>query len=50
MEVKAGPYKGRLKICSESLKEANCEYFIAQLRKMAYGDQGITMNFIMSQL
>jgi hypothetical protein len=29
-----------VKICSESLKE-EC---IAQLRKMAYGDQGITMN------
>jgi hypothetical protein len=31
-------------ICSESLKEGY--EFMAQLRKMVYGEQGKTMNFI----
>jgi hypothetical protein len=35
-----------MKICSESFKEGYKEEFMAQLRKMVYGDQGITTNFI----
>jgi hypothetical protein len=36
MDVKAGPSKGKMGICSESLKKDIKED----------GDQGITMNFI----
>jgi hypothetical protein len=35
-----------MKICSKSFKEGYWEEFVAQLRKMEYGDQGISMNFI----
>jgi hypothetical protein len=35
-----------MKICSESLEEGYSEEITSQLRKIVYGDQGITMNFI----
>jgi hypothetical protein len=44
MEVKAWLSKGKVKVCSGSLKENSYEKFTAQLMNMVCGDQGITMN------
>jgi hypothetical protein len=44
--MKAGPSKGKMKIYSKCLKERYYEEFLAQLQKIVYGDQGITMNLI----
>jgi hypothetical protein len=51
MELIVDPSKGKMKICSKSLKEE----FIAHLRKMAYENQGIgltmnSINYVMNKI
>jgi hypothetical protein len=45
-KCKPAPQWGKMKICSESLKEEYQEEFMAQLGKMVCGDQGVTTNYI----
>jgi hypothetical protein len=46
IEVGAGPSKGRMKICSEYVKEGYYEEFMAKLEEIVYGDKDIKINFI----
>jgi hypothetical protein len=46
MAVKVGPSQGKMKICSESLKEEYKERYTDQLRKIVYGGGDIIMNYI----